>query len=154
MTIDELQSIPGLTLMGEEDDLREQETGFRIQASVPSCDGMFSSQVEIEVRCPRVNNLILLNQATVYRADGEEPPLEFQPSHLSKTLSLISRSHQSASLNRDIQSSNQALSSKDQQSSKARQALRTAAAILAPEGLASFLSHCGEAYQEAVEQFT
>ena len=149
MTAEDLQLIPGLQMLGPDDDLQEQEMGFRMKVWVPDREGMFTNEVEIEVRCPQINALILLNQATVYRTDGEELPLEFTADNLQRTLTGIAASHQKSSQAKAAAKQEVLDSSAQAIESRAAELIHQAAKLVSPSGLTNWLQLCGQAYVSA-----
>lgn len=151
MTIEDLNRIPGLTMLGEDDDLQEQEMGFRMSASVLAADGVFTEQVEIEVRCPQINSLILLNQATCFRLDGEDLPEEWSAQHIQKTLESIAsscRATRKIHANMGVDPAfSEAEAKRGEQ--EAIELIARGAQSLAPLGLPHFLKICGDAYLAA-----
>ena len=146
MTLEDLKFIPSITMLGPADDLQEQEMGFKMQASVPAADGVFTEQVEIEVRCPHVNNLILLNQATVYRTDGEELPIELTTKNLQSTLGAIISTYKRAREKRLAATSENAIHTQASAEKRALTLITQAAEEMQPLGIEKFLQLCGQAW--------
>ena len=135
--------------MGEGDDLQESEMGFQMNISITAPDGLFTEQVAIEVRCPQINNLIIFNQAVVYRLDGEDIPIEVSPANLQKTIEAIITSYRKNMERKELNKEVLELMKENQKANsleKSRNLMIQAAALIADLDLSDFLHLCGEAY--------